>query len=154
VALTRQQMDDQVNQHFMYEATDDIDGVVGSFTESEEIYHEAVPSPVGRLKSLAQVRAYYEMLFPSVRGESVTPIMRLYGDDFLVDETLWTGEIVDGHWCLCDGKSGPASFRLLHVFEFAADGKIKSERVWVDLAAIQQQLSPSERPPEVATANR
>jgi len=27
------------------------------------------------------------------------------------------------------------------VFEFAADGKIKSERVWIDLAAIQQQLS-------------
>jgi hypothetical protein len=42
---------------------------------------------------------------------------------------------------LCDGKSGHASFRHLHVFEFAADGKIKSERVWVDLAAIQQQLS-------------
>jgi hypothetical protein len=42
---------------------------------------------------------------------------------------------------LCDGKSGHASFRLLHVFELAADGKIKSERVWIDLAAIQQQLS-------------
>src|SRR5947199_5742410 len=42
--------------------------------------------------------------------------------------------------------SGPASFRLLHVFEFAADGKIESERVWVDLAAIQEQLSSAERP--------
>jgi hypothetical protein len=38
-------------------------------------------------------------------------------------------------------QSGHASFRLLYVFEFAADGKIKSEGVWVDLAAIQQQLS-------------
>ena len=141
MGLTRQQMDDQINQHFMYEATNDIDGVVGSFTENEEIRHEAVPSPVGPLASLAQVRAYYEMLFPSAKESSVTPIMRLYGEDFLVDETLWTGEITDGHWCLCDGKSGHASFRLLHVFEFAADGKIKSERVWIDLAAIQQQLS-------------
>jgi hypothetical protein len=79
--------------------------------------------------------------FPSVRDSSVTPIMRLYGEDFLVNETLWTGEITDVHWCLCDGKSGHASFRLLRVFEFAADGKIKSEKVWVDLAAIQQQLS-------------
>src|SRR5436190_1584145 len=87
MALTRQQMDDQVNQHFMYEATDDIDGVVGSFTENEEIRHEVVPSPVGVLTSLVEVRAYYEMLFPSARGESVTPIMRLYGDDLLVDET-------------------------------------------------------------------
>jgi hypothetical protein len=153
MALTHQQMDDQVNQHFMYEATDDIDGVVGSFTENEEIHHEAVPSPMGPLKSLAQVRAYYEMLFPSVRGESVTPIMRLYGDDFLVDEAIWTGEIIDGHWCLCDGMRGHVSGRLLHVFEFAADGKIKSERVWVDLGAIQQQIGTAERP-EVAAAHR
>jgi hypothetical protein len=111
MGLTRKQMDDQVNEHFMYEATDDIDGVVGSFTENEDIFHEAVPSPVGPRTSLEQARAYYEMLFPSVKGESVTPIMRLYGDDFLVDETLWTGEISDGHWCRCDGMSGPASFR-------------------------------------------
>ena len=113
-----------------------------------------LPPPVGVLTSLAQVRAYYEMLFPSLRGESVMPIMRLYGDDFLVDETLWTGEITDGHWCLCDGMSGSGSFRLLHVFDFAADGKIKSERAWVDLAAIQQRLSPAERPTHVVTANR
>jgi hypothetical protein len=45
----RQQMDDQVNQHFMYEAADDIDGVAGGCTETEEIRHEAVPSPVGDL---------------------------------------------------------------------------------------------------------
>jgi len=146
MALTRQQMDDQVNEHFMYEATDDIDGVVGSFTANEDIFHEAVPSPLGPRKSRAEARAYYEMLFPSVKGESVTPIMRLYGDDFVVDEALWTGEITDGHPFLCDGMSGPASFRLLHVFEFAADGKIKSERVWIDLAAIRQQLSSAERP--------
>jgi ketosteroid isomerase-like protein len=31
------------------------------------------------------------------------------------------------------------SFRLLHVFRFR-DGKIASEQVWCDLAAIQQQL--------------
>jgi uncharacterized protein len=154
MALTRQQMDDQVNQHFMYEATDDIDGVVGSFTENEEIHHEAVPSPMGPLKSLAQIRAYYEMLFPSARGESITPIMRLYGDDFLVDEAIWTGEITDGHVFLCDGMSGYVSGRLLHVFEFAADGKIKSERVWVDHAAIREQLSPAERPTEFVGANR
>jgi uncharacterized protein len=140
VGLTPQQMDDQVTEHFRYEATDDIDGVVGSFTSGDGLFHEVIPSPVGPLNDLSQVRAYYEMLFPAVKGESVTPIRRLYGDDFLVDETLWTGDIVDGHWCLCDGKSGRASFRLLHVFEFAPDGKIKSEQLWCDLATIQQQL--------------
>ena len=140
MGLTHEQMDAQVNEHFNYEATDDIDGVVNSFTDREGLAHEALPSPVGPLTTLPQVRAYYEMLFPCVSGESVTPIRRLYGDQFLVDETLWTGQIVDGHWCLCDGKSGPASFRILHVFEFAHSGKIKSEQVWFDLAAIQRQL--------------
>ena len=140
MGLTHEEMDTQVNEHFTYEATDDIDGVVNSFTDREGLAHEALPSPVGLLNTLPQVRAYYEMLFPCVSGESVTPIRRLYGDHFLVDETLWAGQIVDGHWCLCDGKSGPASFRILHVFEFAQNGKIKSEQVWFDLATIQRQL--------------
>ncbi|MFL5891714.1 MAG: nuclear transport factor 2 family protein [Solirubrobacterales bacterium] len=153
MALTREQMDKVVNEHFIYEATDDIDGVIATFTENEDIFHEAVPSPMGPLHSLDEAKAYYEMLFPSVSGESVTPIMRLYGDDLVVDETLWTGEVIDGHWCLCDGKSGPVSVRLLHVFQFAADGKFKSERVWFDHAAIQQQLGSAERP-EVVAAHR
>jgi len=33
-------------------------------------------------------------------------------------------------------------FRLLHVIEFAGDGDIKRENVWIDLASILQQLSP------------
>jgi hypothetical protein len=47
---------DKVNQRFTYETTDNIDGVVGGFTQSEEIHHDAVPSPVGALTSLAQAR--------------------------------------------------------------------------------------------------
>jgi len=50
--------------------------------------------------------------------------------------------------------SGHASSRLLHVFEFAADGKIKSERVWVDHAAIREKLSSVERTTEPVGANR
>jgi hypothetical protein len=79
------------------------------------------------------------MLFSSIRGEGVTPLRRLYGEDFLVDETLWHGQIVDGKPFLCDGRSGPVSFRLLHVFELR-DGEISREQVWCDLAEIQRQL--------------
>jgi predicted ester cyclase len=74
-----------------------------------------------------------------LQGESVTPLRRLYGDDFVVDECLWNGHISDGQPFHCDGKSGPVSFRLLHIFELR-DGKIGRENVWCDLAAIQQQL--------------
>lgn len=137
MALTHDDMDRIIDQHFGYEAQDDVDGVMASL--AAEVEHEVVPSPVGVLHDRAQVRAYYERLFGAVKGESVTPIRRLYGDGFVVDETLWQGEITDGSVFLCDGRSGPVSFRLLHVFELA-DGKITREAAWCDLAAIQRQL--------------
>ncbi|MHC4957282.1 MAG: nuclear transport factor 2 family protein [Planctomycetota bacterium] len=137
MSLSPEQMDQQVNDHFGFEATDDIDGVMSTLTEDAE--HEVIPSPVGVLNDPAEQRKYYTMLFESLEGESVTPIRRLYGEDFLVDETLWHGRITDGRPFLCDGKSGDVSFRLLHVFEFRS-GKIRREQVWCDLAAIQRQL--------------
>jgi ketosteroid isomerase-like protein len=137
MGMTREQMDRIVNEHFGYEADDDVDGVMG--TLSEEAEHEVIPSPVGALTDRAQMREYYEMLFSSVSGESVEPLRRLYGDDFLIDETMWHGRVTDGRPFLCDGRSGPVSFRLLHVFEFR-NGDISREQVWCDLAAIQRQL--------------
>ena len=38
------------------------------------------------------------------------------------------------------GANRPLSFRLLHVMEFTGDGEINRENVWLDLAAIIQQL--------------
>lgn len=137
MTTTREQMDRLVDEHFNYEATDDVDGVMSTLTEDAE--HEVIPSPVGALTDREKVRSFYEMLFTDLEGEGVTPLRRLYGEDFLIDETLWRGYIADGRPFLCDGKSGNVSFRLLHVFEIR-DGKIGREQVWCDLAAIQQQL--------------
>jgi hypothetical protein len=138
VTTARQaELDQLINDHFMYEATDNLDGVMDTFADN--IRHEGVPSPVGELTAKADIRDYYTDLFGKLRGESVTPLSRYYGDDFVVDETLWSGHITDGSPVLCDGKSGDVSFRLLHVFE-VKDGKIAREQVWLDLAAIQQQL--------------
>jgi ketosteroid isomerase-like protein len=135
--MTTQEMDQIVNEHFQYEATDDIAGVMGSLSDDAE--HEVIPSPVGPLHDQSRIRAFYEMLFKDLKGEGVTPVRRLYGEDFIVDETIWHGRIEDGRPFLCEGKSGPVSFRLLHVFDLR-DGKIAREQVWCDLAAIQQQL--------------
>lgn len=137
MGMTREQMDQLVNAHFAFEATDDVDGVMSSLADGAQ--HEVIPSPVGALDNPAQIRAFYQMLFGALHGESVTPVRRLYGEDFLIDETIWHGYIRDGRVFLCDGKSGPVSFRLLHVFELR-DGRIARENVWCDLAAIQQQL--------------
>ncbi len=133
----RERMDRIVNEHFGFEAADDVDGVMGTLTEDAE--HEVIPSPVGALTDRAKMRAYYETLFEALNGEDVTPVRRLYGEDFIVDETIWHGHVNNGAPFLCDGKSGPVSFRLLHIFELR-DGKITREQVWCDLAAVQDQL--------------
>src|SRR5690242_1089758 len=140
MGMTREQMDAIVNEHFGYEAADDLDGVMASL--AAEVEHEIVPSPVGTQSDPAKIRAYYTRLFEAVKGEGVTPIRRLYGEDFIIDETLWHGRVEDGSVFLCDGMSGPVSFRLLHVFELK-DGKITREQAWLDLAAIQSQLGMS-----------
>ena len=142
MGMSREQMDRAVNEHFGYEAADDLDGVMASL--ADDVEHEIVPSPVGAQTDKAGIRAYYATLFKALKGDGVTPIIRYYGEDFLIDETLWNGEIFDGGPFLCDGRSGKASFRLLHIFEFR-DGKISREQAWCDLAAIQRQLGAARR---------
>lgn len=134
---TPAQIDRIIDRHFGFEASDDVEGVLDSLTEDVE--HCVVPSPLGPGQGRGHARAFYDMLFADVKGESVTPLRRLYGEGFVVDESIWHGRIDDGRPFLCDGRSGPVSFRILHVIELRGD-KISRENVWVDLAAIQQQL--------------
>jgi len=137
MSLTPAEVDRLVDTHFMFEATDDIEGVLASLAPGAE--HHVVPSPYGIVRDARQIREFYVTLFDDLKGESVTPVRRLYGDGFAVDEVIWNGQVEDGRLFGCAGKKGPVSFRLLHVFEFSGD-KISRENVWCDLSAIQQQL--------------
>jgi hypothetical protein len=136
--MTPAAIDQLIDDHFRFEATDDIEGVLASLTEDVE--HHVIPSPMGPVRGRDGARAFYKMHFAGIEGEGVTPVKRLYGDGFVVDEVIWSGQVKDGRVFLCDGLSGPASFRMLHIFEFEGD-RISSEKVWCDLAAIQAQLS-------------
>ena len=69
----------------------------------------------------------------------MTSVKRLYGENFLVDESLWRGRAPGRPFGL-EGRNRPLAFRLLHVIEFAKDGAIARENVWVDLASIMHQL--------------
>ena len=137
MGLSPSEIDRIIDTHFLFEATDDVDGVLASLTD--DAAHRLVPSAQGELHDRASIRAFYERLFEDLRGEQVTPVRRLYGDDFVVDESIWQGHVNDGRAFLCEGKSGPVRFRILHVFEFR-DGKIGREQVWCDLGEIQRQL--------------
>src|SRR6187200_1753273 len=81
MSMTREDMDRAVNEHFGFEAADNLDGVMASL--AGEVEHEIVPSPVGVQHDKANVHAYYSMLFKAVKGESVTPLQRYYGNDFV-----------------------------------------------------------------------
>jgi uncharacterized protein len=137
VNLTREEMDQRLDQHFRFEAEDNVDAVLA--TLSPEVEHDVVGWPSGPVRGRDAARPFYETLFADLADGKVEGVRRLYGDRFVVDESRWRGRAVGRPFGL-DGKGRPLEFRLLHVIEFGADGGIDRENVWVDLDAIRRQL--------------
>jgi len=137
MALTSAQMDRKIDEHFGFEARDDIDGVLATLTPDVE--HDIVGWPTGPTQGRADARPFYEALFADLSDGKVECLRRLYGPDFLVDESLWRGRAPGRPFGL-EGRNRPLEFRLLHVIEYADSGDIKRENVWIDLAAIIGQL--------------
>jgi predicted ester cyclase len=137
VALTPAEMDVRLDEHFAFEAADDVEGVLA--TLSEDVEHDIVGWPAGPARSHDDVRAFYETLFADLADGQVTSTRRLYGENFMVDDSVWRGT-APGRPFGIDGRGRPLEFRLLHVLEFDAAGDIGRENVWIDLAAIQRQL--------------
>jgi uncharacterized protein len=135
--MTQEEMDRVVNEHFGYEAADDIEGVLATFTD--DVQHDVIGSPLGALTGKEAIRPFYTDLFGDITGEDVKPLARWYGEDFLVDVTEWTGDMSDGRYFGLPGKSGHVTFRVLHVFELR-DGLISKENVWSDIPTIAQQV--------------
>lgn len=138
MALTPAQMDAKMDEHFSYEARDDVAGVLSTLTA--EVEHDIVGWPTGPTRGPEGARPFYEQLFADLADGKVEPLRRLYGADFLVDDSVWSGRAPGRPFGL-EGGDRPLSFRLLHVVEFDAGGDIRRENVWVDLAAIQRQLA-------------
>jgi hypothetical protein len=130
-------MDQKMDEHFAYEARDDVEGVLKTLAPDAE--HDIVGSPTGPTHGRENARPFYEALFADVTDSKVKTLKRLYGDNFLVDESLWSGVAVGRPFGL-EGRNRPLSFRLLHVLEFSETGEIKRENAWLDMAAILKQL--------------
>ena len=137
MALTREQMDKMIDEHFGYEASDNVEGVLS--TLAEDVVHDIVGSPTGPTYGRENARPFYEGMFADLDAGKVTCMKRLYGENFLVDESLWEGR-APGRPFGVEGKGRPLKFRLLHVIEFTDDAMIKRENVWVDLSEIIKQL--------------
>lgn len=135
--LTPLEMDQKVDEHFSFEASDDIDGVLATLAPDAE--HDVVGWPTGPSHGRANARAFYEQMFADLAESRVKCLKRLYGKSFLVDESLWQGR-APGRPFGIEGRNRPLEFRLLHIIEFTSSGDIQRENVWVDLAAIMRQL--------------
>lgn len=152
MALSREEMDRKVAEHFGFEARDDVEGVLSTLTPDVE--HDIVGWPAGPTRGRDNARIFYENTFAALADSSVTCLRRLYGENFMVDDSLWRGR-APGRPFGIEGHNRPLEFRLLHVIEFADNGDIKRENAWIDIAAILRQL-PEMRPEaegqELATA--
>jgi predicted ester cyclase len=137
MSLTPAEMDRKIDEHFGFEAADNVEGVLS--TLAPDVVHDIVGWPGGPTTGPENARPFYNALFADLADGKVTSVKRLYGQDFLVDESLWEGKATGRPFGL-EGRGRPLKFRLLHVVEFAGSGDIQREQVWVDLAAIAQQL--------------
>ncbi len=135
--LTPAMMDAKLDEHFGFEMRDDVEGVLA--TLADDVEHDIVGWPLGPSRGREPTRAFYEALFADLADGRVRSVRRLYGDRFMVDESIWSGTAV-GRPFGFEGRGRPLEFRLLHVLEFADDGRISRENVWIDSAAIAQQL--------------
>lgn len=135
--LTPAQMDRKIDEHFGYEGRDDVEGVLA--TLASDATHDVVGWPQGPSRGRDAARRFYETLFADLADGRVTPLRRLHGNGFLVDESLWQGK-APGRPFGFEGRGRPLEFRLLHVVEFTESGQIAREQVWLDVAAIMRQL--------------
>jgi hypothetical protein len=108
MALTRAEMDRKIDEHFAYEARDDVAGVLKTLTDDVE--HDIVGWPTGPTYGPEGARPFYEALFADLSDGKVTSLKRLYGENFLVDESLWEGRAPGRPFGL-EGRNRPLAFR-------------------------------------------
>lgn len=136
--LSPASMDSKMEEHFGFEARDDVAGVLSTLAADCE--HDVVGWPGGPAFGRDQARGFYETLFADLAGSGTQTVRRLYGENFLIDETRWSGHAMGRPFGL-EGRGRPLSFRMLHVLEFSDAGEISREQVWLDFAAILRQLA-------------
>ena len=130
-------MRELVERHLKAEGAGDVDGAVAVYTD--DVVHDAVGFPGSPRQGKDAAREFYSFLTANFRTEHEEPLRQHVTDDALVLEQMITGKVI-GKILGIPGNGRTISFRILHVFEFR-DGLISREQVWLDTAAIVQQLT-------------
>jgi steroid delta-isomerase-like uncharacterized protein len=136
MAMDRARMITLVERHLKAEGAGDVEGAVAVYTDDVE--HDVVGWPEGVLHGKDAARAFYRGLTANFRTEEERPTHRYLSEDAMILDQQMTGTVM-GSMLGLPGHGRRITFRVLHVFEFK-DDLISRENVWLDGAAIQQQL--------------
>jgi steroid delta-isomerase-like uncharacterized protein len=131
------QMQSLVDRHIEAEELGDVDGAVAVYTD--DIEHDVVGYPHSPTHGVDGARDFYNYLTANFRGRTEQVLNRYVTGDALILEHIMTGAVI-GEMLGLPGHGRKISFRMLHVFEFR-DGAISRENIWLDAAAIVEQLS-------------
>ncbi len=74
-----------------------------------DVIHDIVGSPTGPTIGPEKAHAFYEKTFADFEDGKVTTVKRLYGENFLVDESVWEGTAAGKPFGI-EGKGGPSNF--------------------------------------------
>jgi steroid delta-isomerase-like uncharacterized protein len=135
--MDHSQMQDLVSRHLRAEGAGDVDGAVAVYTD--DIEHDVIGFPGSPTEGKDGARKFYEELTANFRTEGEEVLRRYFTDNAMILEQLMTGAVI-GSMLGLPGHGRRISFRILHLFEFR-DGLISRENVWLDSAAIVNQLS-------------
>jgi steroid delta-isomerase-like uncharacterized protein len=135
--MEQSEMQALVSRHIRAEGAGDVDGAIAVYTDDVE--HDVVGFPGSPTRGMDGARRFYDELTANFRSESEEVLHRYFAGDSMILEQKMTGAVIGSMFGL-PGHGRTISFRILHVFEFR-DGLISRENVWLDSAAIVNQLS-------------
>jgi hypothetical protein len=139
---SQNELDRLVDARLRAEHDGDIEAILASM--SDAIVHDVVGSFDDPIVGTEAVRRRYHDVLAATVHERDTPLRRLYGRDFVLDEHVWSGRLT-GRAFEIDGLGRWLSHRVLWLLE-VEDGRIIRETVWNDLSAIRRQLVSAEFP--------
>jgi steroid delta-isomerase-like uncharacterized protein len=131
------QMQALVERHLLAEGAGDIDGAVAVYTD--DIEHDVVGFPHSPTRGIDGARGFYAFLTANFLGETQRILHQFMTDNAMILDQIMTGTVIGSMFGL-PGNGRTISFRMLHVFEFR-DGLISRENIWLDSAAVIDQLS-------------
>ncbi|WP_029112720.1 nuclear transport factor 2 family protein [Mycobacterium sp. URHB0044] len=131
------QMQALVDSHMRAEGHGDIDGALAVY--ADDIEHDVIGFPNSPSHGKDGARDFYVYLTANFRAENWTVLHRYVAGDAMILDQVMTGTVIGSLLGLA-GHGRRITFRMLHVFEFR-DGLISRENVWLDGAAVVDQLS-------------